>query len=55
MEAAADARLGAVDPVDAAYRERQRPAQLGDREPAAGVADCGMSTSWTKDEVIGLE
>ena len=38
MEATADARLGTVDPVDAAHREWQRPTQFGDGELAAVVA-----------------
>jgi hypothetical protein len=38
MEAAANSRLSAVDPVDAANGERQRPAELGDGKSAAGVA-----------------
>ena len=38
MEAAANARLSAVDPVDATDGERQRPAELGDGQGAAGVA-----------------
>ena len=38
MEAAANSRFRAMDPVDAANGERQRPAELGDGKSAAGVA-----------------
>ena len=38
VEAAANSRLSAVDPVDAADGERQGPAELGDGKSAAGVA-----------------
>ena len=41
VEAAADARLGAVDPVDATDRERQRPAELGDGKPTTRVTALG--------------
>jgi hypothetical protein len=37
VEAAADTRLGAVDPVDATDGERERPAQFGDGKPATRV------------------
>lgn len=38
MEAAADTRLSAVDPVDSADREWQRPAEFGDGKPASTVS-----------------
>ena len=38
VEAAADTRLGAVDPVDTADGERERSAELGDGKSAARVA-----------------
>ena len=38
MEAAADARLGAMDPVDATNDERQRATELGDGQGPTGVA-----------------
>ena len=38
VEATADARLGAVDPVDAADGEREHPAELGDGQGATGIA-----------------
>ena len=37
VEAAADARVGAVDPIDASDRERERPSELGDGQGTAGV------------------
>ena len=46
MEAAADVQLGAVNPVDAADGERERPAELGNGEHAANVA-----TLWDIDEL----
>ena len=38
MEAAADARLGPMDPIDAVNHEWQRATDFGDGELAAGVS-----------------
>jgi hypothetical protein len=38
VEAAADAGRGAMDPIDATNRERQRTTQFGDGKTPTGVA-----------------
>jgi hypothetical protein len=38
MEAAANAKLSSMDPINAADYEGQRPAKFGDGEPAASIA-----------------